>query len=283
MESSGPKPGAARGVVEAERLAAALVELERELDWELLGRLYCTEGGEGFFGAEEREALREAGLLIASDLVTALEELASSGVVEPASLFVGAGVAELVPALAEGLLLDRRVVLTNLPGPEPRELARALERVGARLGLALPEFLQGELAALAPQLPVRVGHVWMTSVLTDPEVFPALHHQAYGRPGLASPDPARELRRAEALAEEALARLGPPALLTTSDEELGMVLPVARRLGLALDVPAEGRLSAVVGDPIRHCLVRVPRGGRLAPGVAPGDPVPPPSSPERSP
>jgi len=253
---SGPKPDPpARARAPAPgpaALAAALVELDRELDWELLGRLYCDEGGAGFFAPAEREAQRDAGLSIASDLVELLER---EGVAR-ASLYVGAGVAELVPALAEGLLQGRDVRLTNLPGPEPRELARGLAAVGERLGLVLPTVLAGELAELLPRLPARLGHVWMTSVLTDPEAFPALHRRAYGRPGLAPEHPARERARAAELVATALERLRPPALLTTTDEELPHVRPVARALGLALDVPGTGRLSAIVGDPLRHFRVR---------------------------
>ena len=280
MPVRGPKPGSAVPPAGAEAFAAALVELEGELDWPLLEKLYCTAGGAGFFGAEQRAAQREAGLLHAADLLPLLEDEA----VAPASLYVGAGVAELAPALAEALVLGRGVLLTNLAGPEQRELARALDAVGRRLGLQLPRFLGGELAELAPQLGPRAGHLWMTSVLTDPEAFPALHARAYGRPGLAPPDPAREAARAAGLVAEALGRCALPAVLTTTDEELEHVLPVARRLGLALEVPEHGRLSAVVGDPVRHCVLRAgPAGARLAPGEPGGDPVPPPSSPERTP
>ena len=55
-----------------ELFAAALVEIEGELDWDLLGGCYCHEGGESFFPPEQREAQREAGLAIASELGGAL-------------------------------------------------------------------------------------------------------------------------------------------------------------------------------------------------------------------
>ena len=37
------------------RFAAALSTLHEELDWDLLGELYCHEGGEHFFPEQQRE------------------------------------------------------------------------------------------------------------------------------------------------------------------------------------------------------------------------------------
>ena len=108
----------------ADRFARLLVELEAQLDWELLGRLYCWEGGEGFFAPKQREALREAGLLVAGDLAELLSTTPLCG--SSTSLYVGPGVAELAPMLCEHALLGREVVAVALPRPEIAELERAL-------------------------------------------------------------------------------------------------------------------------------------------------------------
>jgi hypothetical protein len=96
------------------------------------------------------------------------------------------------------------------------------------------------------------------SVLTDPDAFPALHDRLYARGGAEATgrgDLASERQRAESLAELALTRLARPGRLTTTDEELELVLPLAERLGLRVRVPARARLSPVVGDRVRGCRV----------------------------
>jgi len=246
MSFERPKPASG-----AELFAAALVELEAELDWGSLGRLYCSEGGEGFFPPEQVEAQRETGLLFAADLAAALE-----GVPVSASLYVGAAVAELIPALSEALVLGRRVVLMNLPGPEPRALNEALGRVEERLGASLPRILEGDLAALAPALDPPFGHLWMTSVLSDPEAFPALHLCLYGRGDRGrSGRLETERERARALVGEILGLAAPRARLTTTDEELGIVREICAARDLRLVVPRTARLSAIVGDAVRICAL----------------------------
>jgi len=233
-----------------ELFAAALVELDAALDWARLGALYCDEGGATFFGEADREALREAGLLVAADLG---EALAGRG---GTSLYVGAAVAELAPMLCEALVLARHVRAVNLPGPEADELNRALAAVEQRVGQRLPRIETGGLGALEP---ASCDHLWLVSVLNDPDAFPALHDRLYGRTGeLATGrgDERTERARAGALLDAALARLAPPALLSTTDEELPLVEPAAQRRGWRLAVPRRARLSPIVGDPIRLCRVR---------------------------
>ncbi len=241
-----------------ELFATALGELEAELDWERLGDLYCHEGGEAFFTPGQIEAQTEAGLLIAAGLGEALAGATADG---GRSLYVGAALAELAPALCEVLVLGRQVVLVNLPCPEVDELDRALAAVGVRLGRPLPRLHTGQLATL----PGTFDHGWLVSVLTDPDAFPALHDRLYGRlhgrtaaDGTGRGDPEREERPATRLMGELVARLDPPALLTTTDEELGFATAACRARGWRLDVPSEGRLSAIVGDVVRHCRVVSP-------------------------
>jgi len=236
------------------RFARALGAVEARLDWELLGRLYCHEGGEAFFPPEQVDALRDAGLALAADLGQALEELAGGGAPAPdASLYVGAAVAELVPILFEVLVLGREVCAVNLEGEETRHLNAALSAAGEELGLPLPPIETRPLAELAAA--GAFSHVWITSVLTDPIEFPALHARLYGRGEPSPADEASERTRAGELIEELLGAAARPALVTTTDEELALLLPACRARGASLRVPERARLSAVVGDPVRLCVL----------------------------
>jgi hypothetical protein len=226
------------------RFGAALSELEEELDWQLLGRVYCHEGGEEFFGAEEREAQLEASLHFASDVGERLAER-----VPGRSLYVGAGVAELAPVLCDALLLRREVALVSLPGPEPRELNRALAAVEERVGFALPRWSTKPLSSLRQD---GFDHLWMVSVLNDPEAFPALSKELYERGHPTARALGRDRKAAGELLDAAFRRLELPCALATSEEELELVGRAARSRGLSLEVAETGRLSPIVGDVVRY-------------------------------
>lgn len=229
----------------AEAFGAALTALDAELDWELLERLYCWDAGEGFFGDEEREALWDAGLQIAAGLSDRLAELAADG--PRRSVYVGAAVAELVPMLVESLVLGREVCAVNLAGPEVDELNRALEAIGVAVRFGT------ELSS------AEYDHLWVVSVLTDPEAFPALHDELYQRTGadsMGTGDLVDERQRATRFVESWCAGLTRPALITTTDEEIGFFAAEAERRDRRFKVPKVGRLSAIVGDALRHCSWR---------------------------
>lgn len=229
----------------AEAFGAALAALDAELDWELLERLYCWDDGEGFFSDEQREALWDAGLQIAAGLSDRLAELSADG--PRRSVYVGAAVAELVPMLVESLVLGREVRAVNLPGPEVDELNRALEAVGVALRLETAE-VSGVY-----------DHLWVVSVLTDPEAFPALHDELYGRSGADATcrgDLVAERAQAGRLVESWCAGLARPALVSTTDEEVGFFEAEAALQGRRFKVPEIGRLTAIVGDTLRHCSRR---------------------------
>lgn len=244
------EPHAAR----AGRFAAVLGELELELDWAALGDAYCDGGGAGFFGEEDRLALFDAGLHFASDLAEVLGP--TGGEAPRRSLYVGAALAELAPLLCEALVLERAVEAFSLASDETLELNRALAAVSGRLELDLPRIRTDGLAARAAR---PFDHLWLVSVLNDPEAFPALHDELYGRHAteLATSrgDLAVDRERAAALVARALEGLRPPALLTTTDEELALVGDACARRGWTLEVPDRARLSAIVGDPVRTCRV----------------------------
>lgn len=50
--------------------------------------------------------------------------------------------------------------------------------------------------------------------------------------------------------------LGGEALLTTTDEELRFMRPLAHDLGATIDAPMHGHATALVGDVVRHCVWR---------------------------
>lgn len=227
----------------AERFGEALGRLEAELDWRKLGELHCHEGGAQFFPPEQVEAVRESGLILASALS---ERLRVGG----RSLYVGAAVGELVVLLCDALVLGREVVAVNIENDEAHELNRALAVVEEACGFALPRIGFEELGALTGEF----DHGWMVSVVNDPEAFPALHDELYGRDGeLATGhgDLAQDRERASALIDAWLLRLSDGATLTTTDEELPLVVPRAASSGFEIVLDEGVILSAVVGDPVR--------------------------------
>ena len=225
---------------------AALAALFDELDWELLGRAACEGDGSTFYDDELRERVLDTGLRFADDLGGALRGAGR------ASLYLGAEIAELPLILAERLVLDRRVAWVNVDSPATAEVARALRAVGARVGVELPE---PRFAGLAGVEPGSCDHLWMVSVLTDPDAFPALHDELYERAGgpLATGcgDLADERARAEALAAELLDRAAPRCVLSTSDEERAILEPLIAARGWSVAFAPGGRLTAIVGDRVR--------------------------------
>ncbi len=239
-----PEPG-------LDRLVRVLTALEEELDWTSLGGHYCHEGGEHFFPEEQRAAIRDAGLAVATDLAPLLQP-------GGASHYLGAALAELAPIFFETLVLERAVHWTLLEDAEYEELWRATQLVARGEGCELP---LPEPAGSTPAPPV--DHLWCTSVLTDPIVFPALHDELYQRrrEGDALPpgELARNRRAAEELVAHGLAPLHPPAWISTSDEELPFFERACAARGWSLAVPDRGRLTGIVGDVLRHCAVRTAR------------------------
>ena len=98
-------------------------------------------------------------------------------------------------------------------------------------------------------------HLWMTSVLNDPEAFPALHDELYERHGsdLATGKGDLEVDRVRAgeLLRSACRRVRSEFVYTTTDEELPFVEAEFASDGLALEPLTPAVLSAFVGDPVR--------------------------------
>lgn len=227
---------------------AVLGTIQDELDWERLGRAYCEGDGTHFFDDELRERWLDTGLRIADALAQALD--GSRG----KSAYVGAALAEVPIILVESIVLGREVAWINLPGDEMDELTRVLRIASEKFGVELP---MPSFASIENLPHASFDHVWMVSVLTDPDHFPALHDELYERHGteLATRrgSIADDRERAEHLATRAIELATPSGLVTTSDEELALVARLAR--SVRLTPVDDGALSAVVGDRVRSCRV----------------------------
>lgn len=217
-----------------------------ELDWDLLGRESCEGDGSELFDPAMRERILETGLLLAGDLGNVLGDATG------ASLYLGAEVAELAPMLAEHLVLGRRIEWLNVESPITRELVRALNAASARLGVELPRPSFRDVTEIAPE---SCNHLWMVSVLTDPDHFPALHDVLYARSNTTLATGRGNLiddrARAEQIVEAVFDRATPSCVLTTTDEERTIVEPLVARRGWSLEFSPGGRVSAVVGDRVR--------------------------------
>lgn len=235
--------------VATERFGQVYSALLGELDWELLEGEYCEGEADGFFGAEAVDALSDASLKFAGDL---LERLEPGG----KSLYLGPGVAELGLLLAESILLERQVWALRLDDPETRELNRALAKVEADVpggSRTLPRLKTRSLDELSVP---DCDHLWFVSVATDPVAFPALHALAYGtkKPKRKAMESDRET--ALTLMEDALTRTSPRAQVHTSEEERELLEAAVENLGRAVDWELTGRLSPVVGDVVRAGRLR---------------------------
>lgn len=250
-----------------DRFGAAVAAAESAIDWPALGALYCEGDARDFFDAARVSEMRDTALLFASDLADLLASRAaraSSG--EPSaraphrSLYLGAAAAELALVLFERIVLERRVAWVNLPGPEAEAIDAALAAAEEAAGTRLPR------VQTTPWRREEIGpcdHLWLCSVLTDPERFPALHDALYERRG--TPDAIgrgnlrAEREAADELGARALSCLVAGAVVSTTDEELAVLHPLARRLGARFDVPDRGRITSPVGDTVRHCRWQVAR------------------------
>lgn len=220
---------------------AALAErVLATLDWRALGAIYFHADGEAHW-RERRPRVLELGVALAQRL---LPQLPSGG----ASLWVGAGVAELPVLLAETLLRGRTVVAANLLAEECALLNRGLEVAAPSVGFRyLPEDARTAGGACG------VDHVGCISVFTDPVRWPVLSGVAYGRLPPVQLDVERfvaEREDATALAEGLFARLVRPGLVTTSAEEVAWFLDRAAAHGASIEAADDLVETAVVGDPV---------------------------------
>jgi hypothetical protein len=213
------------------------------LDYRRLGKIYCDEGGDAFWRAR-RGPCQRVGIALAEVL---LSRLASGG----RSLYVGAGVAELPMLIMEQLELGREVTAFNLRRAEAEILNRACRACG------IPVVIRAQDAASASG---HFDHLWIVSVLNDPERFPELAALSYGVANPATFDPrafVRERRRVHVLADTCLKKLRLPALVTTSVEEIPWITNWCTRRKIPCAVEEKDYPTAIVEDPI--CFIRIGR------------------------
>jgi hypothetical protein len=227
----------------AERLSrstkAAIATVLSRLNYKTLGRVYCHEGGDEFWQAK-RKPCQRLGMKLAEAL---LKQLPRHG----KSLYVGAGVAELPALLAEALECRREV--------EPYNLRRSEVAVLNRACRSLPVKFRARDAASAKG---PVDHLWIVSVLNDPERFPHLAPLSYGRADPVTFEPIpfmRERRMVQSIVNQCLPKLSLPGLVTTSTEEVVWIADWCHRKGIPYRVERKQFPTALVGDPI--CFIHV--------------------------
>jgi hypothetical protein len=219
----------------------AVSRLFEQLDYDRLALIYCDEGGQAFWGAR-RGPCERLGIQVAKVLRRRLKPGGHS-------LYVGAGVAELPALVMERLELKRTVMAFNLRREEVRLLNSACRRVGVQLSI------QASDAATASG---RYDHLWIVSVLNDPERCPELAALTYGRSNPATFDVAkfrRERRSVQTLTGACLNSLCLPGLVTTSVEEIPWITDWCAKRRIRCVVEERDYPTAIVQDPI--CFIRV--------------------------
>jgi hypothetical protein len=212
------------------------------LDYKRLESVYCYEGGDEFW-RKKREPCRRLGTKLAEVL---LKKLPHSG----RSLYVGAGVTELPALLAEVIELQRQVAPYNLRRSEVTVLNRACR--------PLPVKFRAQDASLASGL---FDHLWIVSVLNDPERFPHLAPLSYGTADPVTFDPRqfeRQRRVVRSIVDRVMPKLSLPGLVTTSTEEVIWIADWCHRHEIPYRVERKQYPTALVGDPI--CFIKVGKG-----------------------
>lgn len=211
----------------------------RRLHYRRLGAIYCYEGGDEFWRAKRGACVR-----LGSQVAEALTRRLFPG---GRSLYVGAGVAEIPALIMEVKMLGRDVEPYNLRKEEVRLLNRACR--------SIPIQFRARDAATAKG---RFDHLWIVSVLNDPERFPHVSPLSYGRADPVTFDPKRfrhERRIVRAIVNRCMTKLQLPAVVTTSTEEVLWIADWCHRKRIPYRVERRQYPTALVGDPI--CFIRI--------------------------
>jgi len=219
-----------------------ITEVYGRLDYGALGPVYCYEGGDEFWRAK-RGLCERLGSLVA---VALRRKLRRGG----RSLYVGAGVAELPPLMMEKMELGRTVESYNLRRVEVSALNRACHSISLTFH-----------AMDAAKAKGRFDHLWMVSVLNDPERFPHLSPLSYGRGNPLTLDTRKfekERRIVRALVAGCMGKLARPGLVTTTTEEVIWIAEWCHRHRVPYLVGKRYYPTALVGDPI--CFMQIGKG-----------------------
>lgn len=217
----------------------AIAQVFDRLDYKCLEAVYCYEGGDEFWRAK-RTPCRRLGTKVADALIW---KLSPGG----RSLYVGAGVTELPALLVEVLQLQRQV--------EPYNLRRLEVAVLNRACRSLPVRFRAQDASIATG---SFDHLWIVSVLNDPERFPHLSPLSYGQADPVTFDPGRfqkERRTVQSIVNRCMPKLRLPGLVTTSTEEVIWIADWCHRRKIPYRVERKQYPTALVGDPI--CFIKV--------------------------
>jgi hypothetical protein len=209
------------------------------LDYTTLGPIYCDEGGNEFWKAK-RGPCQRLGIRLAEALMPRLKPAG-------ASLYVGAGVAEIPMLATETLELGRDVKAYNLRREEVRVLNQAC-------GVLPVKFRAGD----ATKADGAFDHLWIVSVLNDPERYPDLSALSYGRANPITFNPTnfgKERRVVQHVTDQCLKKLRLPALVTTSTEEVIWIADWCHRHRVPYRVDEKAYPTAVVEDPV--CFIRI--------------------------
>lgn len=221
-------------------------EVYASLDYRALGPVYCYEGGDEFWQAKRSPCYR-LGNRIAAVLKLKLKWGGRS-------LYVGAGVAELPALIMEAVELGRTVEPYNLRRAEVLALNRACRSIPLTFHAMDADGAKG-----------RFDHLWMASVLNDPERFPHLSSLSYGRGHPLTFDPLRfgaERRIVRALVARCMGKLVRPGLVTTTTEEVLWIAEWCHRHRVPYSVGKCSYPTALVGDPI--CYIHIGKGSKRA-------------------
>jgi hypothetical protein len=107
----------------------------------------------------------------------------------------------------------------------------------------------------------RFDHLWMVSVLNDPERFPHLSPLSYGRGNPLTLDTLKfekERRIVRALVAGCMGKLARPGLVTITTEEVIWIAEWCHRHRVPYLVGKRYYPTALVGDPI--CFVQIGKG-----------------------
>jgi hypothetical protein len=219
----------------------AIVDVFDHLDYKRLESVYCYEGGDEFWRVK-REPCRRLGTKIAEVLV---RKIPPGG----RSLYVGAGVMELPALIAEVIDLQRKV--------EPYNLRRSEVAVLNYACRSLPVRFKARNASSAAGL---FDHLWIVSVLNDPERFPHLAPLSYGRADPVTFDPVhfqKEQRIVQSVVDHCMPKLRLPGLVTTSSEEVIWIADWCHRHKIPYRVERRQYPTALVGDPVGFVRIGV--------------------------
>lgn len=216
-----------------------ITQIFAQLDYSALGKIYCDEGGDAFW--QDRKGPCQT---LGKNIATQLEKRCPK---EGRSLYIGAGVAELPMLITESIELNRSIAAHNLRKDEVEILNKACAD--------LPVTFQANNARRARD---RFDHIWIVSVLNDPECYPETSALSYGRATPLNFDVdtfKKERRMLIQLLNSCLGKLTYPGLVTTSVEEVPWITTWCLKHNLPFHIEGKTYPTAIVGDPL--CFIHI--------------------------